>query len=103
MLATFIFSKTSGTFSGLPEAQYNLGQKYLCGALADKNPAQAADWFQQAATRGYAPAQCALADLHDLGVGVAKDSVLTAFWNQKASEQGYVPALRKFYQEGHEP
>jgi TPR repeat protein len=70
-------------------AQYWLGRIYLSGLGGIvQNTAQAARWFEQAASGGLAEAQLALARLYAQGRGVPQDSGQAAAWFDKAAAQG---------------
>lgn len=89
--------------SGNPKAQYNLGMAYLSGRLGDKNPAEAAKWFERAAAQGVANAQFNLGVLYQRGEGVAQNDKLAFFWFQSAAEQNFAQAqhnLATAYAEG---
>jgi len=49
-------------------------------------------WYQKAATLGYASAQQAIGDLHRLGRGVGRDDAAAAQWYQKAVDQYFAEA-----------
>lgn len=51
---------TKAASKGEAKAQYLLGYLYFYGLGVDKDPAQAKEWFQLSANRGYAKAQKAL-------------------------------------------
>lgn len=78
--------------AGDPKAQYEFGMLYLSGRLGDKNPAEAAKWFERAAEQGAANAQFNLGVLYQRGEGVAQNDKLAFFWFQSAAEQNYPPA-----------
>lgn len=89
--------------SGNAKAQYNLGMFYLGGRLGDKDPAEAAKWFERAAEQGVANAQFNLGVLHQRGEGVVQNDKLAFFWYQSAAEQNFAQAqhnLATAYAEG---
>ena len=46
---------------------------------------KAAEWYEKAARRGYAPAQCNLGFFYDRGVGVAEDAAKAVEWYERAA------------------
>lgn len=89
--------------AGDPKAQYDLGMIYLSGRIGDKNPAEAAKWFERAAEQGIANAQFNLGVLYQRGEGVAQNDKLAFFWYQSAAEQNFAQAqhnLATAYAEG---
>ena len=75
-----------------PAALYARGNHHIDGT-GPRNPARAAHLFEAAATRGYAPAQTALARMLVAGVGdAAPDPDAAIVWYRKAALQGHVPA-----------
>ncbi|MFT5486526.1 MAG: TPR repeat protein [Paracoccaceae bacterium] len=98
-----IRSVISKARAGDPKAQYNFGMLYLSGQLGDKNPAEAAKWFERAAEQGVANAQFNLGVLFQRGEGVAQNDKLAFFWYQSAAEQNFPQAqhnLATAYAEG---
>lgn len=63
---------------GNAAAAYNLGLIYLQGAVAPREPAEAAEWFKRAAEADQPDAVYALATLYRDGNGVPKDPRETA-------------------------
>ncbi|MDR1642284.1 MAG: protein kinase, partial [Clostridiales bacterium] len=55
---------------------------------ADRNYAEAANWYQKSAELGYAPGQTDLGNRYYYGEGVRKDLIEAAKWYKKAAEQG---------------
>ena len=89
--------------AGDPKAQYDLGMLHLSGRLGDKNPTEAAKWFERAAEQGAANAQFNLGVLYLRGEGVAQNDKLAFFWYQSAAEQNFPQAqhnLATAYAEG---
>lgn len=68
---------------GDPRAQYALACDY-----EHPGSPQAVEWLSKAALQGYAQAQCALAELHFLGLGTEQDSLGALAWYARAAEQG---------------
>jgi len=50
--------------------------------------AQAFHWYRRAAEQGYAPAQHALANCYQVGIGVSIDYSHAEYWYRRAAEQG---------------
>lgn len=59
----------AASFYGDPDAQYNVGRMYLDGANGEKDPRQAARWFNLAAEKGHPYAQAVLGQLLFNGQG----------------------------------
>ena len=69
-----------------PEAQYHLGQLYLTGQGAPKDPIQAARWLRLAANKGEHRAQALLGNMLFRGEGVQRQAALGLFWLIVAKE-----------------
>ena len=67
---------------------YNRGER----AWKDKDYETAAQWYEKAALRGYAPAQSDLGYCYSNGYGMAKDPEKAVYWFEKAAVQGDVRA-----------
>jgi hypothetical protein len=65
-----------------------LGQLYLVGDGAARDPVQAAQWFRKSAEQGIAPAQLNLGMMLLAGQGVAVNEQEGASWVRRAAEQG---------------
>ena len=76
-----------------PQGQFHLGKIYRKGYGLSSNSKEAVYWYQQSATKGYAPAQSALGFLYRHGEGISQDEKQAVGWYQKAADQGYAPAL----------
>ena len=57
-----------------------------------KDYKKAFDLYLESADQGYAPAQCNLGYMYDIGQGVSQDYAKAAEWYTKSAEQGYAPA-----------
>lgn len=79
--------------------QSHLPATFALGVLLrDRHPPDfisAANCFTAAAEADYGPAQFALAELYERGVGVPKDAELAAFWFAKAADRGVGPAYQR--------
>jgi TPR repeat protein len=75
--------------SGLAAAQYRLGVMYAEGKGVPANDAEAALWFERAATQGDAAAQYDLGASYAEGAGVRKDAATAAKWFLRAADQGF--------------
>jgi Sel1 repeat len=76
---------------------YDLGQAYNLGDGVEKDPAEAARWWQKAAEQGIAKAQYNLGMAYRAGAGVEKDNPQAYFWIAIAAsslEQGFVKDYR---------
>ncbi len=71
-----------------PKEQFKRGNAYHYGQNGKKNLPLAAVYYEQAASQGYAPAQCNLGSVYYYGVGVEKDFTLAIKWFKKAAQQG---------------
>lgn len=85
--------------AGIPEAQYELGDKYYYGDLGKItiNYEKAAEWYQKAAAAGHTEAQYSLGLMHQYGRGVTPDNAKAFELYQKAAEAEYRPAKFKLW------
>jgi TPR repeat protein len=74
------------------DAQNKLGAAYYNGTGVEKNMAEAARWFRQAAEKGYAKAQHNLGIMYYVGEGVPHDEAEAVKWFSRAAEQGLAAA-----------
>lgn len=80
--------------SGDPMALFEIGTRYTNGANGvAANMPEAAKWYQQAADKGFAPAQYRVANLYEKGTGVAPDAPKAMDYYRKAAEQGNASAM----------
>jgi TPR repeat protein len=78
--------------AGRPSAQSLLAWMYTQGAGGrSPDPARAVRLYQQAARAGDAAAQNNLAELYEIGRGVAADPAQALDWYRKAAEAGFAP------------
>jgi TPR repeat protein len=68
----------AAAYFGDADAQYELGQLYLTGALGDSR--QAVRWFQLAATKGHCRAELALGDMLFQGQAVPREAARGLMW-----------------------
>jgi len=73
---------------GDPDAQFNLGLKYLKGEGVPWDSGKAIFWFVKSAEQGDSYAQVNLGVLYCKGKGVPRDIEKAAFWFTKSAEQG---------------
>ncbi|ORX51177.1 HCP-like protein [Hesseltinella vesiculosa] len=73
---------------GLPEAQYNVGLRYLKGQGVDANPYNAAEFFTMASLQDFQIAQVNLANMYLHGNGIKKDMNKASYWFGKAAALG---------------
>ncbi|MGV3773281.1 MAG: SEL1-like repeat protein [Verrucomicrobiales bacterium] len=78
--------------SGLPAAQYMLGNVYMTGDGAPEDTAEAAKWFRKAGEQGYAEAQFNLGMMYYEGVGVPMDKTEAVKWYSSAAQRGVAEA-----------
>ena len=71
---------------------WHVGIAYLLGAIADRDPAAAARWFEQGARNGFSPAQVMWARALRDGTGVTADPVAAHRWYVLAARQGNAAA-----------
>lgn len=89
--------------AGDAKSQFNLGMLYLAGRVGDKNPTEAAKWFERAAEQGVATAQFNLGVLYQRGEGVTQNDERAVSWYRKAATQNFAQAqhnLATAYAEG---
>ena len=53
------------------------------------NHKNAKEFYEEAAEQNFAPAQCALGALYELGMGVDQDDAMAMRWYAKAAAQGH--------------
>lgn len=73
--------------AGDAKAQHDVGLLYLAGRYVDRDPKEAARWFEKSAVQGLAAAQFNLGVLYQRGEGVEQNPQLAFFWFQSAAEQ----------------
>ncbi|KAI8364754.1 uncharacterized protein BYT42DRAFT_596179 [Radiomyces spectabilis] len=73
---------------GMPEAQYNVGLRFLKGHGVEPNSFNAAEFFRMAALQGFQLAQANLAGMYAEGRGVKKDLDEARQWLSKAAASG---------------
>ena len=72
---------------GDPEAQFELGRRYLQGVGLERNDVMALHWIR-AAENGFMVAQRMLGKCYERGTGTAVDVERARFWYEKAADQG---------------
>ena len=88
---------------GDPDAQFELGRRYLQGVGLERNDVMALHWIRAAAQQGYARAEAGLAWMYAVGRGVVRDDAKAFGWYRRAAESGYVVGQRmlgKCYEKG---
>jgi TPR repeat protein len=73
---------------GRADAYYKMGLTFE----DEQDFVSAFNWYEQAAKKGYAPAQMSVAHCYRYGRGVTKDLTKAVFWYQKAAEKGNISA-----------
>ncbi len=89
---------------GDANAQVQLGLRYLQGNGVEKNPAEAAKWYQKAAQQTNHVALFSLARMYENGQGVPRNPAEALKYYRKAAEEGYSVAQRilsGMYARGH--
>jgi localization factor PodJL len=83
-----------GLQAGDPVAAYELSARYADGRGGMPRDAKlAAVWLEQAAQRGFAPAQYRLGSLYERGLGVTRDPAKARQWYETAADAGNVKAM----------
>jgi len=77
-----------------PESLYTVGQIYYFGYGVPRDVKQAAEWYNKAADKDYAPAEYQVGVLYLNGEGVEQDESEAKKWFQKSADQDYDPAKR---------
>ncbi len=81
--------------AGSAEAQYVLGTMYDLALGVARDPAQALEWYREAARQRWSPAQYMLGLIYAVGQqGVPQDYVQAHMWFDIAAAQGVVEAAR---------
>lgn len=80
---------------GNPEAQYQLGLKYLTGDGVERSVMQATQWFHTAAEFGQPEAQYQLGLRYERGEGVPQNLPQAWQWLMKAADGGQPEAQHK--------
>jgi TPR repeat protein len=76
----------AASYFGDPNAQYSLARLYLDGTGVDRDPRQAARWFNLAAEKGHHAAQALLGQLLISGEGVPRQRARGLMWLTLAKE-----------------
>jgi len=71
-----------------PGQLFVVGKKYLHGVGVDKDIDRARDWFRKSAKTGYTPAQQALGEMAEMGVGEPPNMMNAFFWYELAARHG---------------
>ncbi|MBA8899165.1 peptidoglycan-binding protein [Phyllobacterium sp. P30BS-XVII] len=79
--------------SGNPKALFEIGDRYMDGRGVQSDYAKAAEWYNLAADKGFAPAQYRLGNFAEKGLGVARDLAKAKTYYQLAAEQGNASAM----------
>jgi TPR repeat protein len=75
--------------SGVPQAEYELGDRYYSGRDGgSEDNEQAFRWFRASADHGVAKAQNMIGNIYSEGRGVPQDSAQALSWYRKSAEQG---------------
>lgn len=79
--------------NGDPSAQFQVGSRLAEGKGNEQNFAEAAKWYQRAASLGFAQAQYRLGTLYERGLGLKPDPAKAREWYTKSAELGNVKAM----------
>jgi localization factor PodJL len=82
-----------GAAAGDVGAEFELAVRLLDGRGVARDPHAAAQWFEQAATRGLPIGEYRLAALYEKGVGVTRDLPAAMGWYVKAATAGNARAM----------
>ncbi|MGA2494798.1 MAG: hypothetical protein ABSF67_17955 [Roseiarcus sp.] len=82
-----------GVVAGDVGAEFELAVRLLDGRGVARDPHAAAQWFEQAASRGLPIAEYRLAALYEKGVGVTRDLPVAMGWYVKAASAGNARAM----------
>jgi TPR repeat protein len=74
---------------GDPEAQFSIGIRYDLGYGVERNPEEAAQWFQKAAEQGIIGAYIYLGIKYEFGSGLAQDQAAAKDWYRRAALHGW--------------
>lgn len=72
-----------------PVGMRNVGYLYALGIGVPKDKKLAAEWYEMAALKGNARAQCNLGVLYEYGHGVPQSYERAAYWFRRSAENGY--------------
>ncbi len=89
--------------AGDPAAEYEVASRYADGRNVTQNIAEAARWYERAASHGLVPAVFRLGSLYEKGQGVGKDSEMARRLYTEAADKGHAKAMHNLavlYAEG---
>lgn len=75
--------------NGNPDAQTNIGLRYIYGYEVVRDYNKAYEWLIQAADQGYARAQYHIGMMYSEGQSVAEEKAIAAKWLKQSAEQGF--------------
>ncbi|ORE90166.1 peptidoglycan-binding protein [Aurantimonas sp. 22II-16-19i] len=84
---------TEAAKAGDPKALFEIGLRLMEGRVGDPDPKLAAQWFQLAADRDFAPAEYSLGTLYEKGNGVERDLARARDAYLAAADGGNVRAM----------
>ena len=76
-----------------PVAMTAYGAMLVMGQGVEENYAEAAEWFMQAAVRGYTEGQLAIGACLAAGIGVCRNDEAAAYWLYMAGSKGQREAI----------
>ncbi|WP_246663608.1 peptidoglycan-binding protein [Phyllobacterium endophyticum] len=79
--------------AGDSKALFEIGNRYMDGRGVTRDYSKAAEWYNLAAERDFAPAQYRIGNFYEKGLGVARDLAKAKSYYQLAAEQGNASAM----------
>ena len=89
--------------AGDPRASYDAASRLVSGNSPPADLKAAAQLYQLAAAKGFAPAQYRLGSMYEKGIGVDKDVAMAKTWYERAAGKGNIKAMHNMavlYAEG---
>ena len=81
--------------AGDPEAQYNLGYRYMTGGGLRRNDTTGVYWLMRAANQDHVKAQFMVGLSYQVGRGIARNIERAVHWYSKSSTHGHPPSLHE--------
>jgi localization factor PodJL len=79
--------------NGDPSAEFQVGARLAEAKGPAQNFAEAAKWYQRAASKDFAQAQYRLGTLYERGLGIKTDPAKAESWYKRAAELGNIKAM----------
>jgi TPR repeat protein len=96
-------SLLAASTEGDPNAQWNLGLRYLAGHGVDRDFVSAREWLDKAASQGCIDAYVNIGVMYEIGMGVERSDSEALNWYKRAATAGHAFGMWKlgaFYLEG---